>query len=110
MSDHDADRLFREGRYDDAAQHLKKGLEEQGTDGRDILLYLMDIGLSLHSAGRYQESNEYLLKADKMAEIKDYTSLSKESATLLTSDNIKDYKGEDFENVLINTYLSMNYA
>jgi hypothetical protein len=110
MSDTESDRLFRARQYDAAAEHLKKGLADQGDNGRDILLYLMDIGLSLHSAGKYAESNEYFLKADKMAEIKDYTSLSKEGATLLTSDNIKDYKGEDFEKVLINVYLSMNYA
>lgn len=110
MSDTEADRLFRSRRYDEAAEHLKKGLADQGEDGRDVLLYLLDIGLSLHSAGKYDESNKYFLKADKIAEIKDYTSLSKETATLLTSDNIKDYKGEDFEKVLINTYLSMNYA
>ena len=42
--------------------------------------------------------------------IKDYTSIATEGATLLVSDNIKDYKAEDFENVLINTYLAMNYA
>jgi hypothetical protein len=110
MSDKDADRLFREGRYAEAAEHLKKGLAEQGEDSRDVLLYLLDIGLSLRSAGQYAESNKYLLQADKIAEIKDYTSLSRESATLLTSDNIKDYQGEDFEKVLINTYLSMNFA
>jgi hypothetical protein len=110
MSDHDGDRMFREGRYGDAAEHLKKGLTEQGDNGRDVLLYLLDLGLSLHSAGKYAESNQYFFKADKIAEIKDYTSLSTESATLLTSDNIKDYKGEDFEKILINTYLSMNYA
>lgn len=110
MSDHDGDRMFRDGRYRDAAEHLKRGLAEQNEDGRDVLLYLLDVGLSLHSAGSYAESNQYFLKADKIAEIKDYTSLSTESATLLTSDNIKDYKGEDFEKILINTYLSMNYA
>src|SRR6185503_7847510 len=86
------------------------GVTKQGENGRDLLLYLLDLGLSLHSAGRYEESNQAFLKADKIAEIKDYTSLSTEGATLLTSENIKDYKGEDFEKVLINTYLAMNYA
>jgi hypothetical protein len=28
----------------------------------------------------------------------------------VTSENLKDYQGEDFEKVLINTYLAMNYA
>ncbi len=110
MSDHESDNLFRSGQYDAAVARLKIGLEKQGTDGRDLLLYLLDLGLVLHTAGRYEESNKYFLKANDIAEIKDYTSLTKEGATLLTSDNIKDYKGEDFEKVLINVYLAMNYA
>ncbi len=110
MSDRESDNLFRQGQYDQAVARLQKGLERQGENGRDLLLYLLDIGLALHTAGKYEESNQYLLRAEKIAEIKDYTSLSTEGATLLTSDNIKDYKGEDFENVLINTYLAMNFA
>jgi len=111
MSDHESDNLFREGRYEEAAERLKKGMEENdGPEGKDGLLYLLDIGLSLHAAGKYAESNKYFLEADKMAEIKDYTSLAAESAGLLTSDNVKQYKGEDFENTLINVYLAMNYA
>lgn len=110
MSDHESDSLFRAGSYGQAADRLKKGLEKQGENGRDSLLFLLDIGLSLHSAGKYEESNQAFLKAEQIAEIKDYTSLASESATLLTSDNIKDYKGEDFEKILINTYLALNYA
>jgi hypothetical protein len=110
MSDTVSDSLFRAQQYDQAAQHLEAGLAKAGEDSKDSLLYTLDIGLSLHSAGKYEESNKYFTRADQLAEIKDYTSLSKEAATLLVSDNIKDYKGEDFENVLISTYMSMNYA
>jgi hypothetical protein len=110
MSDSEADRLFRGGLYMEAAEHLKKGLLEQGENGRDQLLYLLDVGLSLHSAGKFEESNVAFLKADKIADIKDYTSLSAETASLISSENMTDYQGEDFEKVLINTYLAMNYA
>ncbi len=110
MKDSETDAYFRQGNYDLAAERLKKGLEEEGVEGRDGLLYLLDLGLSLHSAGKIEESTKYFLLADKAAEIKDYTSLSTEAATLLTSDQIKVYKGEDFENVLINVYLAMNFA
>ena len=58
MSDVEADRLFRSAHYEEAAAHLKKGLIEQGEHGRDVLLYLLDIGLSLHSAGQFEASNE----------------------------------------------------
>lgn len=110
MADHAPDVAFQGRRYDEAVQKLTQGLQEQGEDGRDQLLYLLDLGLVLHTQGKYQESNEYFLKADQVAEIKDYTSLSTEGATLLTTDQIRQYKGEDFEKVLINTYLAMNYA
>jgi hypothetical protein len=110
MSDRASDDLFRQGRYEEAAARLQKGAVDQGESGRDLLLFLLDVGLSLHSAGKFEESNRAFQQADKIAEIKDYTSLAAETATLLTSDNLKDYKGEDFEKVLINTYLAMNYA
>ena len=102
--------MFRSGQYEAAAARLAKGVEEQGDGGRDVLLYLLDEGLALHAAGKYAESNRVFQKADRIAEIKDYTSIATEAATLLVSDNIKDYKGEEFENVLISAYLAMNYA
>ncbi len=110
MGDGKSDELFRKRDYDAAAANLIKGLEKEGVDGRDGLLYLLDIGLSLHTAGRYEESTNYFLAADRAAEIKDYTSLATEAGTLLTTDQIKQYKGEDFENVLISVYLAMNFA
>lgn len=110
MSDTLSDRAFREGRYQDAFERLSQGLADQGENGRDQLLYLMDLGLVLHTQGKYEESNQYLLQADKVAEIKDYTSISTEAGTFLTTDQIRQYQGEDFEKVLINTYLAMNYA
>ncbi|MFZ9594938.1 MAG: COG3014 family protein [Bdellovibrionia bacterium] len=110
MSDTQSDELFYQGRYQAAAERLRQGAQEQGESGRDLLLYLLDQGLALHAAGQWEESNRVFLQADQMAEIKDYTSLTTEGATLLTGDNLGDYKGEDFEKVLINTYLAMNYA
>jgi hypothetical protein len=110
MSDKESDQLFQRGDYDAAAKHLREGLESQGENSRDSLLYTLDIGLALHSGGHYDESIKTFAEADKLAEIKDYTSISKETATLLVSDNIKDYKAEEFENVLISAYQAMNYA
>jgi hypothetical protein len=110
MSDTQSDSLFRQGKYAEAAERLKTGLEKKGEDSKDGLLYMLDAGLAYHAAGMYVESNKYFLRADQLAEIKDYTSLATETATLLVSDNIKQYKTEDSENVLINVYLAMNFA
>lgn len=110
MSDTKTDSLFRSGDYDGAATRLKAGLEKETVEGKDGLLYLLDLGLSLHTGGKFEESTKYFRLADKVADLKDYTSLSTEASTLLVSDTVKQYKGEDFENVLINAYLAMNYA
>ena len=110
MNDRASDDLFARGQYDSAATSLINGYHQEGEDGRDALLYLLDIGLALHSAGHYMKSIEYFLKADHLADVTDYTSLSTELATLVVSDNAKVYRGEDFEKVLINTFLAMNYA
>ena len=110
MGDTEIDDKFRAGDYDGATERLKAGFEKETLEGKDGLLYLLDLGLSLHTAGKYEESLKYFRMADAAVEIKDYTSLSTEAATLLASDSIKQYKGEDFENVLISAYLAMDYA
>lgn len=97
---------FYSGKYSEAAKILEKGAHE---DGVDQLLYLFDRATALHQASDYDESNKDFHLADKLSEIKDYTSLSTEAATLVTNDKIVQYKGEDFEKVLISQYLAINY-
>lgn len=79
-------------------------------DGKDQLVYLFDRGTVLNMAGRYQESVKDFMLADQLAEIKDYTAIGTEVATILTNDRITQYKGEEFEHVLISVYLALNFA
>ncbi len=105
----DADNDFKQGRFEQAQATLEKGLKAE-EEGRDQLLFLLDLGMVTHVAGNYEASNRYFLEAEKAADLKDYTSLAAEGATLLTSDQIKHYQGENFEKVLINAFLAINYA
>lgn len=97
---------FYAGKYSDAAKALEKGAHEEGVDQ---LLFLFDRATALYHAGDYDESIKDFTTADRLAEIKDYTSVSAEAATLFTNDKILPYKGEDFEKVLISQYLALNY-
>lgn len=99
--------LFRAGEYGPAIEELKKLVDNHD---KDELLYLMDLGLVQHTAGIYADAIATFTRADKMAEVKDYTSVSQEAASLLTSDDAKVYKGEDFEKLLIDVYLAMDYT
>jgi hypothetical protein len=98
---------FYEGKYGDAAKDLEGKANE---DGKNQVLYLFDRGMALQLSGDYKDSEKTWELADKLTDIKDYISLSTEAATLLTNDSIKQYKGEDFEKVIINALLAIDYV
>jgi uncharacterized protein len=104
-----ADEQFEAGRFEAAMEALEAGLKRQEPSGKDKLLYLLDLGLAAHLSARFEESTRYFLEADKISQEKDYTSLSQETSTLLVTDQNLDYKGEEFEKVLISIYLAMNF-
>lgn len=78
-------------------------------ESKDQLVYLLDYATALQAAGDYQESNKYFLQADKLMEDLDYHSVSKLAGSLLTSEEMVQYKGESFEKVLVNAYMALNY-
>ena len=110
-----SDRYLAAGGHKEFAQrNYAKAAEEFGKDAKDTganqLLFLLDEGSALFANHQYKEAVDVFLRGEKLAEIKDYTSISEEVGTLVTSDNVRGYKGEDFEKVLINVYLAMAYA
>jgi hypothetical protein len=112
MRDREPDRLFREAKYAEAAAYLKSKMKDgPGKPGsNDEFLYLVDTGLALHQAGEFEASNAYFTLVEKHAGLNNYTSVSEEAGTLVTGENTKVYRGEDFEKVLIHVYKAMNYA
>ncbi len=99
--------LFEQGKYEEAIAQLKTLSEAHDND---YLLYMLDLGTVYHTAGRYEDAIRAFIEAEKFAEIKDYTSLSQEMGSVLLNDSVKVYKGELFENVLINVYLAIDYT
>ncbi|NDD90732.1 hypothetical protein EBZ37_01415 [bacterium] len=113
MRDTEADRLFHQSKFSEAADYLKSRMKDSGPGSpgsNDELLYLLDTGLSLHQAGKWEESNAFFALAEKHVGLNDYTSVSEQAGTLLTSESTKVYRGEDFEKVLIHVYKALNYA
>jgi hypothetical protein len=97
---------IRSGSYDEAVQMLE---ERANKEGDDQLVYLLDYATALQLAGRYKESNKAFQKAEEIADIQDYTSLSRETGAILLSEELVQYKGEDFEKVMINAVAAINY-
>lgn len=99
--------LYRRSEYEPAAVEFEK---EIPTAKANVVLYDLDAGMARFRAGQYREAIRHFLAAEKQTQIKDYTSVSEEVGTLLSSDNVRGYKGEDFEKLLINVYLALSYA
>ncbi len=84
--------------------------EHAAQEGKDQVLYMLDYGIALHAAGELKKSNEILLQADRLAEVNDYHSISREAGSLFLNDSLIQYKTERFENILINAYLALNFT
>src|SRR5262249_2422103 len=76
----------------------------------DRLLALLDKGMILHAAGRYQESIGVLADADRLSQQLDVVSISEEAKTLLSNERERAYRGEDFEKLMISVLQALNYA
>jgi len=95
------------GRPGEAAKSLQKLAM---TPGDDQLVYLLDYATFLQQAGDYDESTKAFLKAADIAEIKDYHSLSRIAGSLIFSEEMVQYKGEDYEKLMIHIMLAINFV
>lgn len=102
-----------------ARKHLADGEPTQAAEilegkaqepGKDQVLYLLDYGLALHQAKDFKKSSNILIEADRLAEVKDYISLSRQAGSLFINEALIQYKSERFENILINAYLALNFT
>jgi len=96
------------GEYLRAIQTIRASSSVYGNKAH--VLYNLDLGLLFHYAGLPDSSSAYLFAAER--EIQDlYTkSISLAAISFLTNDNVLPYDGEDFEKVMVNVFLALNFA
>lgn len=66
--------------------------------------------MTLHLAGQYQASNEFLEQAEEEMEALYTRRLRTQAAAFLTNDTELPYEGEPYEQVMINVLKAINYA
>ncbi|MDR1353700.1 MAG: hypothetical protein LBK05_10505 [Treponema sp.] len=99
------------GSYDAAVAAMEKGQ----SSGRPIyppknaIMYYLDKGMLEHYAGRYRESAENLEEAERLIYEAYTKSVTQDIASYVANDNVKDYPGEDYEDIYINVFSAMNY-
>ncbi len=100
-----ARRAFENRKYDKALAWYHK----QKPGRTDRLLYLLDQGVILHTAGRYQASLAIFKQAIDLSDQMHGPQVASKSAAVITNDNYIPYKGEKFERLLMQTFQVMNY-
>jgi hypothetical protein len=87
---------------------LERAQSEYGSKSQ--VQYWMDRGMTLHLAGRYQESNELLQQAEDEIERLYTRRIRTEVKAFLVNDTELPYEGEPYEQVAVNVLKALNYA
>lgn len=99
-------RMISSGELDKAEKKLEGDKRMQ--KDRNRLLYLFNMGFVNHLQQDYATSNEFFNEADLL--IEDYKrSYGAEALALISNPEVKPYKPEDFEPVMVHYYKSINY-
>jgi hypothetical protein len=97
------------GDYEGAAQAIEAVRGSQYGEAQAVLYYL-DKAAVLHSARRYQESDQLLDQAElKMEDL--YTkSVSRTAGSFIVNDNAKEYAGDPHERALLHVMRALNHV
>ncbi|MBI3314998.1 MAG: hypothetical protein HYZ86_03545 [Candidatus Omnitrophica bacterium] len=97
------------------AQHFDKAVSFLGEDPsaygpNNKLLFWLDRGLVLHLAGRYAESVGAFESAKRKFDELYTRSISQMAVAVAVNDYGQEYRGEDYECVLVNIFQALNFA
>lgn len=95
-----------QGEYEQAEKILQKD-KRQARDKNKILYYL-NLGYVNFMQGNFEQSNAAFETAEQLTEEQRKNVLT-EAAVLVTNPEIRPYKPEDFEVIMINFYKALNY-
>ncbi|MDR1174377.1 MAG: hypothetical protein LBK83_02740 [Treponema sp.] len=102
------DELAEQEQYLEAADNLEEHKRKLYRN-IDKPLYYLDKGMLTHYGGLTGESIELLQTGERAIEEAFATSITQEIGTFLVNDNVREYDGEDYEDIYINTFNALNY-
>jgi hypothetical protein len=83
--------------------------ERLSPSGADRVLHLMNKGMLQRMAGDYEQSTRTLEQAKRGVEELRALSLREQALSVAVNDATKSFIGEDFEQVMVNAYIALNY-
>jgi hypothetical protein len=85
------------------------GAEKPVYTNREAILFHLDQGMIGHYAGFWEESSKDLEIGERLIEDAFTKSITQAIASYIVNDTVKDYSGEDYEDLYINVFNSLNY-
>jgi hypothetical protein len=76
---------------------------------KNSIMLFLDKGLLEHYSGNYAVSSSDLQNAERLIEEAYTKSISEGFFSYIVNDNVKEYSGEDFENIYLNVFNALNY-
>jgi hypothetical protein len=99
-------KYIKRGNFEKADRMLTQ--DSQAKEGKNRLLHFLNHGYVAWMQDDYEESNRHFSKADRI--IEDYMKhYGLEALALVTNPNVKPYRPEDFEAVMLHYYTALNY-
>lgn len=99
---------LRSGGYEGARDYLEEEKSVLYTK-HDQVLYDIDSGILSHYAGDWKYSNERLSDGEQLIEYYYSKSISQSIMSWIENDNVKDYDGDDYEDIYTNLFMALNY-
>ncbi|MDR1302785.1 MAG: hypothetical protein LBK43_10010 [Treponema sp.] len=102
------DAAIEQGNHQDGIVLIEKDKKTIYRD-KDAILYYLDKGIIAHYAEQYGDSTQLLQEGERAIEAAFTKSITMELGSYLLNDKTKEYDGEDYEDIYINTFNALNY-
>ncbi|MFP4520799.1 MAG: hypothetical protein ACLFQK_01510 [Fibrobacterota bacterium] len=96
-----------EGNFESAYGALDSSMERYGE--KNLALYHLDKGLLSHYAKMTGNSRQHFFRAEDLMEEYSVMSVSREAASVVTNENVKEYAGMDYERALSYFFNAANF-
>jgi len=105
------DRSVEHSDFSDAVSVIEKKQESKKVlySQKNAIMLFLDKGLIEHYAGNYSASSADLQNAERLIEEAYTKSITEGFLSYIANDNVKEYPGEDFENIYLNVFNALNY-
>ena len=109
MAQSDLRSSFASGDYTSTAQLIDKLDQSEVYQSKEKVLLHLEHGMVKHFANNYQESSLHFTEAENEMDALFSKSVSRAIKSFVVNDNTLAYDGEDYEDIYLNIFKSLNY-